>query len=208
MKTGTKAALLLALVLTLPAACSQKEPVVLLEQEETPEEAPGEIAGETPEGEEAASEAQPPSEMAEEPIWVDICGEVQSPGVYEMKRGQRLYELVEKAGGFTEDAAAMSVNQARLLEDGEQIVILDQETYETAGPGEGAAPGEQEGGKINLNTAKAEELMELTGIGPSKAEAILAYREEKGGFSSIEEITEVSGIGASTFEKIKDDITV
>lgn len=183
--------------------CGREEPEILLEDTE--------ISGEAgAEGDRAdASEEADVGESGEpEEIWVDIAGEVQSPGVYRLESGARLYELVEAAGGFTEAAAPVSVNQARILQDGEQVRILSQEEYQAGVEPHQAQGTEETASVININTATEEELTGLDGIGPSKAAAIVAYREEQGAFGQIEEITKVNGIGQSTFEKIKEKITV
>lgn len=199
------------------AGCSEEEPKILMDtvtDYEEPSENPGfgkagEAQPETEETGEAAKGADQEEKKAA--IWVDIWGEVNSPGVYAMEEGDRMYQLVEKAGGFTTAAARSSVNQARILTDGEQIHVFsreEQESGELAHPQAAGSVAAGESGKINLNTAGEEELTGLSGIGPAKAAAIIAYRQEHGGFSSIEEITEVEGIGSGTFAKIKDDIVV
>lgn len=135
-----------------------------------------------------------------------------------MPPDSRVYEAVEAAGGLLPEAAGNRVNQAQPLSDGQQIYVPTKEEAEKAGavPAEGAFPeikaGENspvsENGKVNLNTADAAALQTLSGIGESKAQAILAYREEHGGFSSIEELMDVPGIKENTFLKIKEKIAV
>lgn len=137
-------------------------------------------------------------------IYVHICGEVKNPGVYELPEGSRIFEAVEAAGGFTEYAAQASLNQAQQVSDGTQIVILSLDEAEEKARRE----QEQAAGIVNLNTASKEQLMTLAGIGESRAEDILRYREESGGFQSIEEIMNVPGIKESAYLKIKDSITV
>lgn len=139
-----------------------------------------------------------------EGIYVHICGEVKNPGVYELPEGSRIFEAVEAAGGFTERAAEASLNLAQMISDGMQIVILSLEEAEE----KAQAEREQADGIVNINTASKEQLMTLTGIGESRAEDILRYREESGGFQSIEEIMQVPGIKESAYRKIKDSITV
>ena len=154
-------------------------------------------------------------------IFVDVCGAVANPGVYGMQPGSRVFQAIEMAGGFLPEAAGTHINQAQALSDGQQIYVPtkeEAEEKELTAPGEDSAGsssvssgGDTEAGsqgKINLNTADAESLQTLSGIGQSKAEAILAYREEYGSFSSIEEIMKVPGIKESTFSKIKDKIAV
>lgn len=157
---------------------------------------------------EVLSEVQntPVTESSTEPIkiYVHICGEVNNPGVYELAEGSRIFEAVEAAGGFTEEAAQASLNLAQVISDEEQIVILTQdEAVEKA-----RLEREQAAGIVNLNTASKEQLMTLTGIGESRAEDILRYRQESGGFQTIDEIMNVPGIKESAYLKIKDSITV
>lgn len=146
---------------------------------------------------------------ADQTVIVDVKGEVQKPGVYEMKPGERFHHVIEKAGGLTNAADAVQINLAALLEDGMVVYIPKQgETAEDLvqqPAAAGAVAGEQ---KVNLNKATAEDLQTLTGIGPAKAEAILSYREEAGGFKTIEDLMNVSGIGEKSFEKLKDSISV
>lgn len=140
-------------------------------------------------------------------IFVYVCGAVCAPGVYELDEGARVYEAVQEAGGMSADASADSVNLARVAQDGEQIYILTCDEAQT----EGTMPGTEitgENKKVNINTASAEELMTLSGIGESKAESIIRYREENGRFQKIEELMEISGIKEGVFEKIKDDIII
>ena len=147
-------------------------------------------------------------------VYVYICGEVIKPGVYELSGDSRIYEAVDAAGGFTENAARECVNLASKVSDGMQITIYNRE--EAASLPEDRAPvGENAGksgtsgsGLVNLNTATKEELMTLKGIGESKAEDIIRYREKSGGFKKIEDIMKISGIKENGFQKIKDSITV
>ena len=144
---------------------------------------------------------------------VHVCGEVANPGIYELPAGSRIYEAVKAAGGFTENAEEESVNLASPIEDGVQIRIYSKEEAETlaagAAPFDGfEASGEGKEPVVNLNTATKEELMTLSGIGESRAEDIIRYREENGGFQNIEDIMKVSGIKDAAFQKIKDRITV
>ena len=152
----------------------------------------------------AAAKQQPEISEIPETIYVDICGAVTSPGVYELPYGSRVFQAIEKAGGYLPLAAASQMIQ--VTEDGQEA------TSETA-PGnnneEGSA-GENTGTdqKINLNTADVSQLTTLTGVGESKALAIIAYREENGPFTSTEDIMNVPGIKEGTYEKIKDKIAI
>lgn len=140
--------------------------------------------------------------MPQERICVHVCGEVEHPGVVMLPLGSRAWEAVEAAGGLTESAEDASVNLAAVLQDGEKLYI----------PAIGEAVPEPEASEdsklVNLNTADADRLQSLPGIGESRAADILAYREKNGGFHSVEEIMQVPGIKESTYEKLKDKITI
>ena len=136
-------------------------------------------------------------------VVVHIVGEVAAPGVYTLPRSSRVIDALESAGGPTAEADLQGVNLARPLVDGEQIVI----------PGPGAQPGPVAAGGatgepdcIDLNTATAAQLEELDGVGPSLAQRIIDYREQAGGFASVEQLDAVSGIGASTLDKIRPGV--
>ena len=156
------------------------------------------------------------NEEADKKIYVDVCGAVKDPGVYELKEGARIFEAVDLAGGLREEADRTSLNQAAAVSDGMQIRVYTKE--ETADRSEnrtgteagmsGTDTGSGSDGSVNLNTATAEELTSLSGIGPSRAEDIISYREQNGGFHAVEEIMNISGIKGSTFNKIKDRIVV
>ncbi len=165
---------------------------------------------ETEETEDEHTEAE---EVKPAVCFVHVSGAVQKPGVYELPEGSRLYEVIEMAGGFTEDAAEAYCNLAAVIGDGMQYHIPTEEEAGSLSGGIGESSGTPAGaydaeGRLDLNRASKEELMQLTGIGETKAEAILAYREEHGGFGSTEELKQVSGIGNATYEKLQDDITV
>lgn len=145
------------------------------------------------------------------PVYADICGAVQHPGVYELEEGARIFELIEKAGGLQEDADLTAVNQAERVTDGMKVrVYTKEEAKELAMPEVAgtASARVEEPRKININQADQSELTALSGIGSARAADIIAYRTEHGGFQSIEEIMNVSGIKESTFQKIKDQIVV
>lgn len=158
-------------------------------------------------------------------IWVYVCGQVADPGVYELTAGDRIVNALAAAGGMTEQAAVMYLNQAKVLEDGQKIYVpSEKEVQEQAVPLDGGMGGREPGSstegspedgqtadrqeKVNLNTAGKAELMTLSGIGESRAEAIISYREKNGRFRSIEEIKKIEGIKEGIFGKIKDKITV
>lgn len=159
-------------------------------------------------------------------VYVHVCGCVNVPGVYALPEGSRIYEALEAAGGITEEGAGDFLNLALEAEDGMKVEVPDAEqarlwreqgigpagTAVTAGrTAEGAYPigaAQPAGSRVNLNTASREELMTLDGIGETRADAIIRYREMYGGFQTIEDVMNVSGIKEGAFEKIKDSITV
>ena len=150
-------------------------------------------------------------------IYVHIAGEVSNPGMYELKHDARVSAAIDAAGGLTENADQLSINLARQVTDGEQIVV---QAYIEAEPGNSKSTDASDSGlpsssntevlssKVNINTASASELITLDGIGESTAAKIIAYRQANGSFASIEEIKKVSGIGDRKYEAIKDRITV
>ena len=164
-------------------------------------------SGESGGGREAASEEggeAAAAEPAAQTLCVYVCGEVKSPGVYELPEGSRIVDAVEAAGGMTEAASGTWLNLAEPVSDGQKIEVpSEMEAAELE-----KVQQEAQSGLVNLNTASAEELMTLTGIGESKAEAILSYREEHGGFEKPEELMEIPGIKEGVFEKIRDQVTV
>ena len=175
------------------------------------------------------SEAVSDKEMQQAMIYVDVCGAVANPGVFQLAAGSRVFQAIEAAGGYLPEAALTCVNRAGVLTDGQQLYILTQEEMERQGldPAEmaGASDGQMNGSagtgqntgiaaqaqqdnRININTADETQLTTLTGIGATRAQAIIAYRQENGPFAAIEEIMNVQGIKEGTFAKIKDEIVV
>ena len=198
------------------------------------EQAEEEISGQAGTGQSGQAEGTVREEETQT-IFVHVCGAVNDPGVYELPLGIRVHEAVEAAGGFAEDADEDYVNQAQPLTDGTKLVIPTHEQVQAAGSGgygylepvggsvgisdgSGGASGSFGGasggsgsasdGRVNINTASESELCSIPGIGAVRAAAIVAYRQEKGGFASIEEIKNVDGIKEGTFEKIKDSIKI
>lgn len=147
-----------------------------------------------------------------EAMKVHITGQINREGVYEIKDGDRLEDLINKAGGLSPDADSKSLNLAMKLEDQMKIYIpskdeiLDQEDSSTDQIISNADPSSQEG-KININEASKEELMTLPNIGEKRAQAIIDYRESKK-FETIEEIKNVTGIGDKFYQAMQDLITV
>lgn len=151
---------------------------------------------------------------SETELVVYVCGAVNQPGIYTLPADSRLYEAITLAGGFSAAADPAYHNLARVLSDGERIYILSAaETKEltVSQQVEGETGGNSAGTEtalLNINTATAEQLTALPGIGDAKAASIVEYRLKIGKFTAIEELMNVSGIGEAMFEKIKDKITV
>jgi len=133
-------------------------------------------------------------------VIVHVVGDVVSPGVVELPAGSRVIDAVKAAGGATKPAKLASLNLARVLFDGEQIVVGGAAQ---AGSGAASAPG-----KVNINQASSTQLEELPGIGPVIAGKIISHRESNGPFRQVTEIQNVSGIGPAVYGKIKDLIAV
>ena len=147
-------------------------------------------------------------------IYVHICGEVNEPGVYELKEDARVIDAIEAAKGLTQAASQQSVNQAEKLEDSEQIYVpsikevKDNVNQSVKSSDSNSSINNAGNGKININTASQEELTTLPGIGVAKAQKIIAYRQQNGSFLKIEDIMKISGIKEGLFNKISENITV
>jgi competence protein ComEA len=158
--------------------------------------------------EENAAEAGPVT------VIVDVKGAVKQPGVYEAKDQDRVIDMINKAGGLAETADETQINFALRVED-EMVIYIPakgEKTEELAEIEIANIPGnpnkEDHDGKVNINIADESKLQTLTGIGPSKAAAIIEYRDTNGPFQTIEDLKSISGIGEKTFEKLKDQIKV
>ncbi len=138
-------------------------------------------------------------------IYVYACGKVNAPGVYTVPQGSRIFEVLSLAGGVTDEADISAINQAEPCYDGEKIYVpaLGEEDG-----GDAPDAGMQQDDRININTADSSELQTLKGIGASRAEDIISFREKNGKFDSVESIMEVPGIKQGTFDRIKDRIKV
>lgn len=147
----------------------------------------------------AAPEPEPPAQSFsfESEYQVHVTGAVESPGLYTLDSGARVKDAVDAAGGFTQDAVQSSVNLARLLSDGEQILVLAESQLAQGGSG-----------YISINQADATQFEKLPGIGPSTAKKIIDFRAKIGSFSQVEQLLEVPGIGPKLFEQIRDQITL
>lgn len=155
---------------------------------------------------------------------VFVCGAVNRPGVYEVNQDARVFDVIEKAEGYRGDAAFSYLNLAESISDGQKIYVPTLYEVESgnlsasgamnsinngnSGSGSSSGNAEAVGGLVNINKATEDELRTLPGVGESKAKAIIAYREENGGFRKIEDIMEISGIKTNLFNKVKDRICV
>lgn len=146
-------------------------------------------------------------------IYVHVVGRVKSPGIYRLRSSSRVFDAIFAAGGLLKNADQTSANFARVLSDGEQILILSNsgsiESGSASASGIGArAQGPSAVAKINLNRADQTLLETLPGVGPTIAGRILDYRQASGSFRSVKDLMKVTGIGAKMFAKIADLVTV
>ena len=162
------------------------------------------------------------------PILVQVSGGVRSPGLVRLPRGDRVADAIEAAGGATQQADLATLNLAAIVVDGMHVRIptrdepgnQERTVNGSDGPtsvdessetnvGEIPAPAVKSGSSLlNINTANAASLTELPGIGPVRAEAIVAFRESRGGFASVDELADVAGIGPATVEQLRPLVTV
>jgi competence protein ComEA len=142
-------------------------------------------------------------------VVVDVAGKVRDPGVYTLPDGSRVADAIDAAGGSRPGTDTDALNRARLLIDGEQIVVGAPVAPAGAASGAaGAAAGAAAGGLVSLNSATAEQLDALPGIGPVLAANIVGHRQESGGFTSIDQLLDVSGIGEATLSELRDHVTL
>ncbi|KRL63499.1 helix-hairpin-helix domain-containing protein [Lactobacillus psittaci] len=160
------------------------------------------------------SSLQSSSDNNKSEVTVDISGAIKNQGVYTLKNGARIDNLIKVAGGLTGSADLKAINRATLLKDGDKIYIpsqgenapaasISQTTTSSSSSTSGASTS---GEKIHLNSATAADLQKLNGVGAKKAEQIIAYREQNGPFKSVEDLTKVSGIGEKTLAAFKDQL--
>ena len=142
----------------------------------------------------------------DEKIFVDVKGAVKHPGVFETTKDKRVRDLIEEAGGLLDDADTSTLNLSQKVKD--QMVIYVLKHGEKPKQISDGGSSSSNADVININTANKEQLMKISGVGKTKAEAIISYREKNGDFKKKEDITKVHGIGKATFEKIKDKIEV
>lgn len=162
-------------------------------------------------------------------VLVDVKGEVNSPGVFELTENNTVLDAINKAGGLTKTSDTSNINLSKKLEDEMVIIVYSKSEIQKMNEPEIECPPcndaciqkedekalldtdkeiEKTNEKININTASKEELQTLDGIGEAKAKAIIEYREKNGNFQKIDDIKNVSGIGDSVYEKIKNNITI
>ena len=173
-------------------------------------------------------QAKEDKETVSQKVLIDVKGEVNTPGVYELTVDNTVIDAIKKAGGLTSQSDTSNINLSKKLEDEMVIIVYSKEEIKEMNKeiecppcndvcvtkeDEKALLEEKETeekitGKVNLNEADIEALQTLDGIGEVKAKAIIDYRDKNGPFKQIEDIKNVSGIGDSVYEKIKDNITV
>lgn len=137
-------------------------------------------------------------------VMVDVKGAVKKPGVYRLPAQARVYQAIQAAGGFLQQADRKQVNLAQKCKDEMVIYIpVEGETVEDFNSTESS-----DSKKVNLNTATVDELVQLSHIGPKKAEAIIEYRDEHGPFQSVDQLANVPGIGEKTIDRFRDQVTV
>lgn len=145
-------------------------------------------------------------------IFVDISGAVKTPGVLKVEADTRVYQAIQMSGGLIKEADPTGINMAAKLEDEDKIYVPEINEIQPKGGAsyeQASFSGKGEGNDmININKATNEQLQELTGVGPSTAGKIISYRESYGGFKTIEDIKNVSGIGEKTFAKFRDNICI
>lgn len=166
-----------------------------------------------PENEISAQTKTPKQTESLQQIVVFVCGAVKSPGVYQLKPGSRAADALAAAGGMREDAQSDIFNLAQEVSDGQQIRIpyIGEEAQAAQADqreDQSSKDNSSQPSKVNLNTANVQQLMTIPGIGQAKANSIVKYRQERGSFSSVEEIMQIEGIKQGVFEKIKDYICV
>jgi competence protein ComEA len=145
--------------------------------------------------------AETPENIKSPKIYVHVAGSVKAPGIYQLDSGSRVYDAVLAAGGFTPKANQASVNMARALTDGEQLVI-------STGPIGAVFEGALSSSLISLNQASSSQLEDLPGVGPALAGRIIDWREANGGFKAKEDLLNVAGIGDKLFASVKDLVTL
>lgn len=162
-------------------------------------------------GDATSSTTAPAADLGDDPssasssAFVQVVGQVQKPGLYELPAGDRIVDAIAAAGGFTAKADQASLNLAQVIADGQQIVVGVKGAASVAA---GSATGAAGTSQVDINTADATGLETLDGIGPALAQRILAYRTAHGGFRSVNDLQNVTGIGPKKFAAIKSSVTI
>ncbi len=159
-----------------------------------------------PEAVQVSSTAKHEHADAQRMLIIDVEGKVKRPGIITLPRGSRVHEAIAKAGGLVDGADTSTTNLARVLVDGEQIIVGAPAASPATG-GSGAGSATINGGRLSLSSATAEQLDELPGIGPVTAEAIIAHRTAHGGFQRVEDLLDVQGIGEKTLADLRDRVS-
>lgn len=146
--------------------------------------------------------------IAPKTIIVDVKGAVQKEGIYELKEGQRINDLIHLAGGFLPEADPKSVNLAQKLSDEAVVYVAKHGENVSVITSPSATSASATSDKVKLNTATLSDLQTITGIGAKRAQDIIDYRDANGGFKSLEDLKNVSGIGDKTFDKIKEELSL
>ena len=142
-------------------------------------------------------------------IFVHVTGAVAKPGVYAAEVGSRVFDIVAMAGGFTKKADQASVNLARLVSDGEQLLVFERASEaKSASISSNTSAGSMAGTLVSLNRATLSELEELPGVGPTLAQRIIDWRSANGGFKSLEDLLQVGGIGDKLFAGIQGKVAL
>jgi len=149
------------------------------------------------------------SEATSDQLYVHVAGQVADPGLYRLADGARVAAAVEAAGGAVGEADLSRVNLAAPISDGQQIYVpATGEPGHPAAPGEVGAGAEDEQSVVNVNTATAEQLETLPGIGPARAQDLIQWRSENGPFETVEDLLQVSGIGPATLDRMREQVRV
>lgn len=156
---------------------------------------------------------QPKENKDTNQIIVDIQGAIKHPGVYKLNKSSRVFDVIQLASGLLENADRKNINQAKKITDQEKIYIpikgeVPDEKIKEDTVSNNQDVASDKSSQVNINAATVDDLQKLSGIGPKKAEQIIAYREENGGFEKVEDLTKVTGIGDKTLESLKSEITV
>ena len=197
-----KISILICIVLCLLTACTKTHEQIIIVESETLE-----VVLQT----ETIQDKSLKENSSVAVIFVEVCGMVRNPGVYQLEMGARIFQAIEAAGGYLEGAAVGYVNQAAEVEDGQQVRVPakdEVEVWNLQANLVSSAIEEEKEQLININTADESQLMTLPGIGQAKAKSIIEYRNTNGKFNSIEELKNIEGIKDGVYNKLKDKISV